>query len=198
MGDELLEFAGFVQRIRAGEQNAALELIQRYEPLVRREIRMRLVDPRLASAFDSMDICQSVWASFFVRTAAGQFDLERPDQLLKLLVTIARNKLASAAREANRECRDHRRVEPQSDGAWSAIPTGEASPSQIIEARDLLSCFLHQLSGEERKLAEMRMQGSDWSEIAAEMGGTAQARRMQLSRAVDRAAVSLGIDEVAS
>jgi hypothetical protein len=32
------------------------------------------------------DICQSVMASFFVRAAAGQFNLERPDELIRLLV----------------------------------------------------------------------------------------------------------------
>ena len=42
-----------------------------------------------------MDIFQSVFRSFFVRTAAGQYDPADPAQLVRLLVTLARHKLAS-------------------------------------------------------------------------------------------------------
>ncbi|HEY6563696.1 MAG TPA: ECF-type sigma factor [Pirellulaceae bacterium] len=189
------QFDDFVRRIRAGDEEAAVALVHEYEPLVRREIRMRLVDPRLARAFDTMDICQSVWASFFVRTAAGQFDLDEPGQLLKLLVTMARNKLASAARDENRDRRDHRRVDVPVAGTWSAVVAGGATPSRVIEARDLLRHFMNLLSPEERQLAEFRAQQISWNDIAERMGGTAQGRRMQFSRAVDRAAMSLGLED---
>ena len=46
-----------------------------------------------------MDVDQSVLASFFLRTAAGRYDLDGPDQLIRLLVRMTRNKLASAARK---------------------------------------------------------------------------------------------------
>src|SRR6516225_2449212 len=107
---EQATFTDFVRRIRAGDEQAAAELVRQYEPLIRREIRLQLEDRRLCRIFDSMDVCQSVLASFFVRTAAGQYDLERPEQLLKLLVTMARNKLASAARGQYRQRRDSRRA----------------------------------------------------------------------------------------
>ena len=100
---ESLSFEGLLLRVRAGDQEAARELVQRYEPAIRRAIHFRLADSQLARLFDSMDICQSVLASFFVRAAAGQFDLEQPDQLLKLLVAIARNKLALHARFQQRK-----------------------------------------------------------------------------------------------
>ena len=45
-----------------------------------------------------MDICQSVMGSFFYRAALGQYELEKPDDLVRLLVTMARNKLADQAR----------------------------------------------------------------------------------------------------
>src|SRR5438270_8122393 len=94
-------FTDLIRRVRAGDERAAAELVRQYEPLIRREVRLRLTDLRLARAFDSMDVCQSVLASFFVRTAAGQYDLGGPADLLRLLVRMTRNKLASAAREQN-------------------------------------------------------------------------------------------------
>ena len=69
-------------------KQAAAELVRHYEPAIRRAVRVRLVDTRLNRLLDSMDICQSVMASFFVRAALGQYELNTPDQLLRLLATM--------------------------------------------------------------------------------------------------------------
>ena len=61
--------------------------------MIRREVRLRLRDLRLSGRFDWTDIFPSVMASFFVRAAARQYDLEQPDQLLRLLVVMTRHKL---------------------------------------------------------------------------------------------------------
>src|SRR5207249_4424725 len=116
---------------RAGDADAARELVQRYEPAIRRVVRFRLADSRLGRVFDSMDICQSVLASFFLRAAAGQFDLEQPEQLLKLLVSMARNKLALQARAQQRQRRDYRRIQP---GALEdkQIASDEPTPSVLV------------------------------------------------------------------
>jgi RNA polymerase sigma-70 factor (ECF subfamily) len=95
---ESTTFAEFIGRIRAGDDQAARELVERYEPVIRREVRVRLRDPRLYSRFDWTDICQLVMASFFVRAAAGQYKLHQPDQLLRLLVVMNRHKLAKQER----------------------------------------------------------------------------------------------------
>src|SRR6188768_1022559 len=92
-------FTTFMTRVRAGDQQATTELVRLYEPEIRREVRLRLRDPRLRRDFDSMDICQSVLASFFVRAALGQYELDQPEQLLRLLVDMSRKKLVDHARE---------------------------------------------------------------------------------------------------
>src|SRR5215218_6622730 len=107
MADEQT-FHDLIQRVRSGDQDAATELVRRYEPAVRRAVRIRLADTRLGRAFDSMDICQSVMASFFVRTALGQYDLDTPAQLLKLLASMARNKLADQVEKQRAKKRDNR------------------------------------------------------------------------------------------
>src|SRR5262249_31237363 len=50
----------WLRRVRAGERAAAAELVRRYEPQIRLEVRLRLRDRRLRRLFDSTDICQSV------------------------------------------------------------------------------------------------------------------------------------------
>src|ERR1700722_16338340 len=125
-------FVTFMRRIRAGDGRAAEELVRLYEPLIRREVRLHLEDRRLARLFDSMDVCQSVLGSFFLRAAAGQYDLERPDQLAKLLVTMARNKLASAARGEHRRRRDQRRVAPDGAGELAGVADPRPAPDEAV------------------------------------------------------------------
>jgi RNA polymerase sigma-70 factor (ECF subfamily) len=187
-------FDDFIRRIRAGDDQAAAELVRRYEPLIRREVRLRLEDRALARVFDSMDICQSVLASFFVRTAAGQYDLDQPPQLLKLLVTMARNKLASAARRQHRQRRDSRRVTGGGE-ELNELAAATPSPGDVAANRELLERLRGRLSADERQVAELRGQGMTWEEIAERLGGTAAGRRMQLARAVDRVTRELGLDE---
>jgi RNA polymerase sigma-70 factor (ECF subfamily) len=188
------DFQDAIRRIRSGDEQAATELVRRFEPLVRREIRLNLKDQRLARVFDSMDVCQSVLASFFVRTAAGEYDLDNPQQLTGLLVQMAKNKLASTARRQYRQRRDVRRAEP--DGAaLDAVARSDPSPSQQVAGRELLERLRAQLTDEERRIAELRSEGASWDEIAARLGGKAQARRMQLVRAIERVTARMGLDE---
>jgi RNA polymerase sigma factor (sigma-70 family) len=188
-------FTEFIRRIRAGDEQAAAELVRKYEPLIRREVRINLGDRHLGQLFDSMDISQSVLLSFFVRTAAGQYDLEQPEQLLKLLATMARNKLASAARGELRQRRDRRRTKSAgTGGALDEVADPHAAPEEQTAATELLVRVRAALSDEERQVAELRGQGLAWADIAGQLGGTAQARRMQLARAIDRVARQLDLD----
>jgi RNA polymerase sigma-70 factor (ECF subfamily) len=187
-------FADFIRRIRAGDAAAAEELVRQYESVIRVAVRLRLGDRRLRRLFDSLDICQAVLASFFVRTAAGQYQLDQPDDLVRLLVGMAHNKLVKAIRKQQAQRRDYRaqkEVEPEEiDGAARG-----PSPSQVLANEELLRECRQRLTEEERQLADFRGEGLPWADIAARLGGTAQARRKQLERALDRVAGELGLEE---
>jgi len=161
---EAAAFPDFLKRIRAGDSQAAEELVRKYESLIRRQVRLNL-DSRLNRIFDSMDVCQSVLKSFFVRTAAGQYDLDDPKELVRLLVSMAQNKLASAARNEHRKKRDQRRT-ASGDDALAGLAVATPSPSQVVEARDLLAETRRRLTPEERLLADFRGQELEWQEIA--------------------------------
>ncbi len=187
-------FDELIRRVRAGDQDAATELVRRYEESIRRAVRFRLADSRLERVLDSMDICQSVFASFFVRTAAGQFDIEEPEQLLKLLVAIARNKLAKQVHNQQRQCRDYRRVQPAEMDA-EQFAAADATPSQIVAGEELLQKADRLLSDEERELRELRKEGLDWAAIAEQLGSSPDALRKKLARAMDRVAHELDLDD---
>ena len=190
---ETAPFAEFLRRIRSGDARAAEELVRRYESAIRLAVRTRLTDPALKRRFDSLDVCQSVLASFFVRAAAGQYDLDEPSQLVALLVRMAQNKLANQARFHRRRRRDAHLISGQGD-AVERVADGGPAPDQIAAARDLLDALRARLTPEERELADRRGAGQGWAEIAAALGGTATSRRKQLKRAIDRIAPELGLE----
>src|SRR5262249_13414785 len=115
---------------------------------------------------------------------------------LKLLVGMARNKLAFQVRKERAECRDVRRVE---DGAREEDLAGaEATPSRHVAAHELLEEVRRRLTPDELQLVELRNGGLEWAEIARRLGGSAEALRKKLARALDRVARALELDDLDS
>jgi RNA polymerase sigma factor (sigma-70 family) len=189
-------FQKLIKLVRQGSDSAAEELVRTYEPHIRRAIRVRMDDPTLRKVIDSMDICQSVLASFFVRAATGQYEITTPAQLIQLLAAMARNKLFDVQRKQRAARRDVRRETPLDDAQMEVPdPTSDNSPSNAAAAKELLQQALDLLDETERQFAIKWANGASWEEIAADVGKSPDALRMQVRRSLDRVAKQLGIDE---
>ncbi len=185
-------FDDWMARVRAGDAEAAADLVKQYERAIRVAVRVKLTDPRLRRQFDSQDVCQSVLGSFFVRAAAGQFDLKSPEQLVGLLVKMAQNKFLMEARKHTQQKRDVARLAGLPDAAEN--PADRApGPVRAAEAREQLSALFDRLGPDERELAQRRACGQEWADIARDLGGSPQGHRMKLSRAIDKLAPELGL-----
>jgi RNA polymerase sigma-70 factor (ECF subfamily) len=187
-GEEDAAFQDLIRRIRAGDQQAATELVRQFEPEIRRAVRFRLNSPKLGRVLDSMDVCQSVMGRFFFGVAAGQFELQNSGQLLRLLVTMAKNRVIDHARKPSNR--------PDSFGGDDReyqVPGRGDTPSVSIVHNELLSEMRKRLSPEERQLSEMRTAGEDWATIAEKLGGSPEALRKKLERAMDRVTKELGL-----
>jgi RNA polymerase sigma-70 factor (ECF subfamily) len=191
---EAQTFEELIRRVRAWDQDAAAELVRRYEPAIRRAVRFRLASARLGNLLDSMDICQSVLKSFFVRAASSQYELETPEQVMSLLTAMARNKLATQARKQHSLRRDNRRASAIGDEGSRLVAPGD-SPSAAIVVRDLQQEVRRRLAPDEWQLLEMKNQGHDWATIAARVGGLAETLRKKLARAIDRVVAELGLED---
>jgi RNA polymerase sigma factor (sigma-70 family) len=191
---EGLAFHQLLQRVRVGDPSAAAELVRAYEPVIRRAVRFRLGRGKLRPFLDSLDICQSVLVSFFVRAAAGQYDLAGPEDLVRLLVSMALNKVAGHARKELAERRDRERT--VSSGRRAFLVADPAPPPDAQAAdRELLATVYRHLTPAELRLIELRQEGLDWATIAARLGGNAASLRKQMSRALDRVEREMGLGE---
>ena len=182
---EVASFRDLFEQICRGDQQAARELLQRYERDLRILARVRLTDPNLRRAIDSVDVCQSVFGVFFARAAAGLIELDTPEQFLRLMATMIHNKVVDYARRFQSKRRDVRR-QLDGDAGDMNLPGHDPTGSEVVSGQELLDKFQAQLSDEERQLAELRKSGRKWEDIARELGGRPDALRKKLSRAIER------------
>jgi DNA-directed RNA polymerase specialized sigma24 family protein len=108
---------------------------------------------------------------------------------------MTRKKLAMTVRSHRRQRRDHRRNMVDAANKLDLVEDVSPSPSQLAAGKELLQRFRESLTDEERQLSDLRNQGLEWVQIATQLGGSPQARRVQLSRAVDRVARKLGLND---
>jgi len=134
-----------------------------------------------------------VLANFFARLSLGQYDLESPGQLVRLLEAMARNKVASQARKAQVTRRDEREISGDDETTTPVVP-GPSVTEQVAWG-ELVQIVRSRLTDSERGLSDLRAAGCEWSEIAARVGGTAESTRKRLERAFDRVGRELGWEE---
>jgi RNA polymerase sigma-70 factor (ECF subfamily) len=173
-----------MQQVRAGSQEAAWELIERYGPHIQRAVRRRL-HASLRSKFDSIDFVQSVWASFFTsRNQAVQFDT--PESLIAFLAALARNKVVDEfRRRVQTEKHDitrERALHEDIDVSPESVPGPEATPSQVAVARERWNRLVDQQPEHYRQIIQLRFEGKTQEEIAREIGVNERTVRKILER----------------
>ena len=96
MSDRDSEFRQALELACSGSEEAFCELVERFGPHIKRVVRHRL-HHRMRSKFDSVDFVQMVWASFFA-DRQRLANIHKPEDLLRYLVTMARNKVIEESR----------------------------------------------------------------------------------------------------
>jgi RNA polymerase sigma-70 factor (ECF subfamily) len=165
------DLPGFLQRIQAGDESAARELLQRYEPEVRLVVRRQL--PRLLrSRFDSLDFLQSVWGSFFRRMRDAPTDFEDSRHLVAFLARAAKNKVIDEYRRAASLKQDMHREEPLwgDDRRPKELADTTDSPSELAQAREILGRLRELLPEERRSILELKAEGLSSRDIGERLG----------------------------
>ena len=165
------ELADFLKRIQEGDESAARELLQRFEPEVRLVVRRQL--PRLLrSRFDSLDFLQSVWGSFFRRMRDAPTDFEDSRHLVAFLARAAKNKVIDEYRRAASLKNDMHREEPLwADGNRPReVAAPIDSPSEVAQAHEVYDRLHALLPLERRNMLELKAQGLSSKDIGDRLG----------------------------
>jgi RNA polymerase sigma-70 factor (ECF subfamily) len=183
------EFQHLIAEVRAGSQDAAWTLIERYGPHIQQVVRRRM-HARMRSKFDSVDFVQAVWASFFKeRTKAAQFDT--PEGLMGFLEAMARNKVVDEVRRRMQTQkyggqREHTLYEEAAPSPHSQ-PHYRDTPSQIAVARERWNRLLADLPEHYRQIIKLRYEGETCEQIAAKVGMHERSVRKVIDKLFDGA-----------
>jgi len=186
------ELRRFLARIRDGDEEAARELLHRYEAKVRLVVRRQL--PRLLrSRFDSQDFVQSIWGSFFRRMRADTSELEDPKSLIAVLVQAARNKVIDEYRRASSHKQNIRREEPLWDGTRPRELVDAADPPDAqAQAREAYGRLRDLLPEGRHTILELKAGGLSTREIGERLGVSERTVRRVIEDLRRRARISDG------
>lgn len=187
--------ADFLTRIQAGDEDAARELLRRYEAEVRLVVRRQL--PRLLrSRFDSLDFLQSVWGDFFQKVRTGPTEFTDSRHLVGFLARAAKNKVIDEYRRAASLKHDMHREEPiwQDGGRPRDLPAREESPSEVVEAREVYDRLRDLLPADRQNILAMKAQGLSSREIGERLGISERTVQRVLEDLRRRAQVDLPAD----
>jgi RNA polymerase sigma-70 factor (ECF subfamily) len=161
----------FLKRIEQGDEDAARDLLTRYEAEVRLVVRRQL--PRLLrSRFDSLDFLQSVWGSFFQKVREGGAEFEDTRHLVAFLARAAKNKVIDEYRKAASRKQDMHREEPlwAEDERPRDFQATDDTPSQVAQAGETLGKLRQLIPADRAEVLELKAQGLSSREIGDRLG----------------------------
>ena len=175
-------FRELLTRARQGDEQALADLVRRYEGRVRLTARV-LLGPALRPHLDSVDLTQSVHRTLLVGLRDEKFDFDTPEQLLALLLTVVRRKVARHWRKAQRQQRlDSQSGEIDAVQLLASLAQPQENPAASAQLEDSLRHVLDQMTSLDRRVIELRLLGHSTVEVAEQLGQDARVLRARLSR----------------
>jgi RNA polymerase sigma factor (sigma-70 family) len=186
----------WLERLKAGEAEAAQKLWNRYSEELLRVAKQRLgTSPR--GMGDEEDVALSVFGSVFRGVAEGRFDnISNRDELWWLLLTITNRKSVDHIRRETAQKRLHRTGQPgRRHGAYSAVSArlslndlvgSSPTPNFLVALQEQYLRLLEMLRNDQlREIAVLRIEGYNVAEIAQKLAISQRAleRKLQLIRA---------------
>lgn len=154
-----------LKRIEAGESDAAMALYLRYAQRLH-HLAERQTGTELAARIDPEDIVQSVFRTFFRRASAGLYDIPAGDELWKLFLVIALNKVRRKANYHRAAKRDVRMTSSVEEVAREPRD-GTADEQEALRIlRMTIDDELGKLSESEAKVISLRIEGYGIQEIS--------------------------------
>jgi RNA polymerase sigma-70 factor (ECF subfamily) len=159
-------------RLRSGDERAAAEVFGRFAHRLVGLARQKL-GKTLRGKEEPEDVVQSALKSFYVRYAAGQYELASWDDLWGLLTRITANKCGHRIERYQAARRDVRRevAAPDADDSnrsWELLAR-EPTPSHAVLLAELIGELHRPLGERDRGILTLRLQGADVEAICAQL-----------------------------
>jgi len=154
-----------MRRLRLGSEDAATQIYLRYAHRLR-ALATAQSSPDLIRCIDAEEIVQSVFGSFFRKAKNGYYDVPEGEELWRLFLVIALNKIRAKGAHYRAAKRDIRLT---AGGAMLETCPPLARGDDAAAMRDLqllIGEALESLPPEHREIIVLRMEGYRVEEIA--------------------------------
>lgn len=155
-----------MRRLKEGNEDAATALYLRYAQRLQ-QLADAQVSPGMAVRVDPEGVVQSVFRTFFRRTASGQYEVAEKEDLWKLLLVMALNKIRSAGSFHRAAKRDLKRtqvlpgqVDDSAEGNETALTILKLTVAEVVG----------DLPEDQREIVWLRIEGHEVTEIAEKTG----------------------------
>jgi RNA polymerase sigma-70 factor (ECF subfamily) len=175
------EFDQLLERARQGDQRALGELVEQYEPELRLVARNR-IGPALRPYLDSMDLVQSVNKSLIIGLRQKKFDVASREELMGLVGTILRRKVAKQWRRHRRQRREIACDSLELADVALALRDHGDDPAESAIQREEIAQILDMFEPLDRRLLQLRLEGNSTAEAARIMDSDADVLRVRLRR----------------
>jgi RNA polymerase sigma factor (sigma-70 family) len=153
------------ERLRAGDPEAPEALFRRYARQLARLADQHL-NRKFAGRVDAEDVVQSVFRTFFRRSARGEFRIDDSAQVWRLLVTLTVRKAQVQARRHGAHRRDAGR-EVVGEAPLTDVLGREPGPEDAAVLMDEIASLLRGLPNLHCHVLERRLEGQSVADIAA-------------------------------
>ena len=156
-----------LRRLQHGESDASTQLYLRYV-----ERLLALAESQSSTGLslraEPEDIVQSVFRTFFRRAGLGHYSVPDGEEIWKLLLVIALNKVRATGAFHRAAKRDIRKT-AQGEAFEHAIDSKSGrDESALALLKMVIEELLHDLPESHRRIIELRIEGHEVNDIAAE------------------------------
>jgi RNA polymerase sigma-70 factor (ECF subfamily) len=175
-----------LRRWELGEDGAADEIHRRYAQRLSK-LAEKEIGRRLQRRLDADDILQSVFRTFFRRTARGDFAIDHSGALWNLLVRITLAKIRGQA-EDHQAGKRSMAAEESLDGESSPHEAAglRAGPEEVVGLIDEIETVLARFKPPGPQIFYLHLQGHTNTEIATQTGCTRRLVSLTLERIKDQ------------
>ena len=159
-----------MRRFRSGEKDAASTLYVRYAKRLQ-HLATRQTSTELSFRVSSDEIVQSVFRTFFRRVSQGQYVAIDGDDLWRLFLVIALNKIRSAAEFHQAKKRDVRKTKsasPELIDSYSDVQRDDDVAYSVLKMT--IDELLSELPAGHAEMIRLRIAGHTLPEIAEKTG----------------------------
>jgi RNA polymerase sigma-70 factor (ECF subfamily) len=154
-----------LQRFQEGHSDASTLLYLRYAKRLH-ALAESQSSGDLARRLDPEDIVQSVFRTFFRRAAAGRYAVPDGEEIWKLLLVIALNKLRSAGSHYRAAKRDVRRTAGGESYEVALENQAVGDETALAILRMVIDQLLADLPAAQQRMVQLRIEGHEVSEVA--------------------------------